>query len=614
MYVPAEYGAMRFWRNTDIATLATGQRATFPAGTLGHEWDEDLDNGFRPAGVVRLSSSTFDVQTFVTDYGAQTTNGRATHNLTLYRAPSGALVFGAGTVQWAFGLDPTHDFPGTPTDQRMKQGTVNLFADMSVQPSTIESGLIPATASSDATPPTSTITSPASGANFPTGEPLTITGTASDVGGVVAGVEVSVDGGATWHPAIGRENWTYTWTSGPSASTTIKSRAVDDSVNLETPSGGVPITVTPRTCPCSLWGPNTVPGTAASLDSTPFELGVRFRADESGYITGIRFYKGAGNTGTHLGRLWSESGTQLANATFTNETGTGWQQVSFASPVAIAANTTYVASYFAPAGHYALDRPYFTNGYDNAPLHALADGAGGGANGVYAFGGGFPTGTSMASNYWVDVVFERGLPGDTTPPTVTSVAPSSGATGVGSNSNLTAQFSEPIEPASVTASSFELRDSGGALVPSAVSATGSSATLNPSSALAASSTYTATLRGGSAGVKDVSGNPLASNHQWSFTTGAADTTPPTVTSVAPAAGATAVSRNGAVTAQFSEGLDPASVSSATSSCAGPAGPWCLRLCRPAARVRRSHRTPHSRTRRHIQRPSRAAPPCEGRGR
>ena len=43
--VPAADGKMRFWRNTSVATLAAGATATLPNGTLGYEWDEDLDNG-----------------------------------------------------------------------------------------------------------------------------------------------------------------------------------------------------------------------------------------------------------------------------------------------------------------------------------------------------------------------------------------------------------------------------------------------------------------------------------------------------------------------------------------------------------------------------------------
>ena len=97
----------------------------------------------------------------------------------------------------------------------------------------------------------------------------------------------------------------------------------------------------------------------------------------------------------------------MATATFTGETASGWQQVTLASPVAVTANTTYVASYYAPVGRYSVDDNYFaTSGVDNPPLHALANGVAGG-NGVYRYGtgGGFPTSTFAASNYWVDVVY-----------------------------------------------------------------------------------------------------------------------------------------------------------------------------------------------------------------
>ena len=141
-------------------------------------------------------------------------------------------------------------------------------------------------------------------------------------------------------------------------------------------------------------------------DDTPYELGVRFESDIAGHVTGIRFYKGTGNNATHVGHLWAVDGSLLATATFVNESATGWETVEFDAPVAIAAHTTYVASYFAPAGHFALDRPYFTNPHDSSPLHALADGNGGGNGVYYAFGSGFPTGSYGASNYWVDVVFD----------------------------------------------------------------------------------------------------------------------------------------------------------------------------------------------------------------
>ena len=82
------------------------------------------------------------------------------------------------------------------------------------------------------------------------------------------------------------------------------------------------------------------------------EVGTRFRSDINGYITGIRFYKAAANTGTHTGRLWTNTGALLATVTFTNETASGWQQMALPNAVPITANTTYVVSYHAPNGHY----------------------------------------------------------------------------------------------------------------------------------------------------------------------------------------------------------------------------------------------------------------------
>ena len=148
---------------------ARASRSLRAIRTLGYEWDVDADNGFRPAGEFDLSSTTVSgVQPF-TDYGSTTAaTGTETHHLTLYRAPSGALVFGAGTVQWAWGLDDFNAWNAcwavranaTP-DPNMQQATVNLFADMGAQPTTLMSGLTATTGSTDTTPPTSTITSPA---------------------------------------------------------------------------------------------------------------------------------------------------------------------------------------------------------------------------------------------------------------------------------------------------------------------------------------------------------------------------------------------------------------------------------------------------------------------
>jgi hypothetical protein len=159
----------------------------------------------------------------------------------------------------------------------------------------------------------------------------------------------------------------------------------------------------------TIWASSATPSLAdeGSSSTNAVELGVKFRSDAAGTITGIRFYKAAANTGTHVGNLWSTNGTLLASATFANETASGWQQVLFAAPVTISSNTVYVASYRTTNGHYSEDDNYFaSNGVDNPPLHALADGVSGG-NGTYVYGSTstFPNQTWSSANYWVDVVF-----------------------------------------------------------------------------------------------------------------------------------------------------------------------------------------------------------------
>lgn len=243
--VPAEEGRMRFWRNTAIANLPAGGSATLAASTLGYEWDVVADNAARPPGLFTLSRTTVPNAPVLQDQGSTYAAGTAVHGLTLYRHGSGALVFGAGTVQWSWGLDAVHDRAGPPADGRMQQAMVNLLADMGQQPATLKPGLIFAAPSADAAAPASTITAPSAGAVLQPGIPVTVSGTASDAGGNVAGVEVSVDGGATWRPATGRGTWTYAWTPAAAGSATLRSRAVDDSGNLQAPGAGVTVTVQP---------------------------------------------------------------------------------------------------------------------------------------------------------------------------------------------------------------------------------------------------------------------------------------------------------------------------------------------------------------------------------
>ena len=443
--VPYEYSRLRMWRNTDAATLSPGQSLNLAPNTLGVEWDVDADNGFRPDGSFRLSSTTVSGLEIFIDYGSNVERGGTqTHNMTMYRAPSGARIWGAGTMQWAIGLDDMNRFDA-PADRNMQQATVNMFADLGAQAATLQPGLVPAARTSDNTPPTATVNAPASAAD---GAVVTLTGTASDSGGgVVGGVEVSTDDGETWHLATGTTNWSYRWTVHGAPSTRVKVRATDDSGNTQNPGAGVPVTVS---CPCSIWGTNTAPPRADSGDPAPVEVGLKFKSDSYGTVTGIRFYKSALNTGTHSGSLWTESGQRLAQATFTNETAEGWQTVTFAEPVEVQPNTVYVASYYAPSGHYAATGNYFwrnpspgPNGgahSDSPPLHAVRN-SGGTLNGMYSYSSRsvFPTASFGAANYWVDPMFTPAAPpgqatnvtaseGGRTSANVTWSAPASGGT------------------------------------------------------------------------------------------------------------------------------------------------------------------------------------------
>ena len=742
--VPEADGKMRFWRNTSAANLNPGETATLSDFTLGYEWDEAPDNGFQPAGLIRMSKTSVNDAEVLLDYGSTFAIGSATHNIVLYRHSSGALVFGAGTVQWSWGLDGNHDRLISTPDERMQQATVNLFADMGVQPTTLQSGLVAATQTTDITPPTSSISSPAAGSTVPINSQIAISGTASDIDGVVGGVEVSVDGGATWHPTNGRENWAYAWTPDQAGVVTLMRRAVDDSGNLETASAitvtvsadpdsspptvnitnptanqtvtgtisveanatdifgvvGVqfqvdginfgaedtvapysvswntmslangshtvtavardaagnsttstavavvvdnPVDNTPPTvantvpadgasnvalnaiitatfseamdpatvngstfelrdgannvivatvaydqasqtasltptnslsdgtqysvtirggatdprvkdvagnalgadytwsfiagsvpggnCPCSIWDASVAPVNDSEIDAAAVEVGVKFQTEIDGYISGIRFYKGSLNTGTHIGNLWTSNGQLLGSAMFSGESASGWQQVDFGTPIFISANVTYVASYHTEVGFYAQDANYFAgSGVDNSPLHALADGVDGG-NGVYQYGpSAFPALSEGAANYWVDVVFSAATGPDETAPVVTAASPADGAILVSPNANVTVTFNEPIDPATVNENTFELQDAASNAVPAVVSYDGASrqATLNPVDALPYSTTYSAIVRGGTQDprVKDLSGNALASDQVWSFTTVAAPPIPP----------------------------------------------------------------------------------------
>jgi outer membrane biosynthesis protein TonB len=177
-------------------------------------------------------------------------------------------------------------------------------------------------------------------------------------------------------------------------------------------------TPTPSPSPASglsLFSPSQSPTSAAANDPNPVEVGVRFQSASSGSLTAIRFFKAAQNVGTHVGHLWSSTGTLLATASFSNETASGWQQVNLASPVLLTAGSSYVVSYHS-SGFYSADHSFFATALTNGPLTAPASSPANG-NGVYSYGpsGSFPANSYLSSNYWVDLSF--------LPATVASQAP-----------------------------------------------------------------------------------------------------------------------------------------------------------------------------------------------
>jgi len=277
------FGRHRLWRHTSIARSPT-TRVVLYAGLLGHEWDSPVDNGWSPAGLQRLSETTIDNVQAVQDWGATFDSGTATHSLALHRK-GGALVFGAGTVQWSWGLDEVHDVndpqrankynvrvaadPRGPCPD-VQQFTVNLFADAGISSMPGLRANFPhlteprVNSNDDDTEPPTAAVSFVSSSSFPSDDDddvvvvVVASGRASDLGGgAVASVEIAwprsgaperwfladVDAIApetTWSFRWGHELWhRFHGPAPPTAdlARNISLRVSDDSGNLATYAG-----------------------------------------------------------------------------------------------------------------------------------------------------------------------------------------------------------------------------------------------------------------------------------------------------------------------------------------------------------------------------------------
>ncbi len=247
----------------------------------------------------------------------------------------------------------------------------------------------------------------------------------------------------------------------------------------------------------TIWSSSTTPAVLADADQIPVELGVKFRSSTPGSISAIRFFKSTTNVGPHVVKLYTGTGTLLVSVNASGTTGSGWQQIALAQPVQIAANTTYVASYYTASGRYSVNENYFTASVTNGPLTALASGVEGG-NGDYRYGtgGGFPAESFRASNYWVDVVFTASTTGAAA--TTTTVASSRNPSNTGDAVTFTATVAAVPPAAGTPAGTVQFRVNGSNFG-APVSLSNGSATSAATSTLTAGNHNVDALYAGSAG-------------------------------------------------------------------------------------------------------------------
>jgi hypothetical protein len=246
--------------------------------------------------------------------------------------------------------------------------------------------------------PVATLFSPTPDVSVPLNEPLLVFGGAfnGEAGGITE-VEISTDDGASWTFVDAHtENWVFTVTPTEPGPLTIKARAHTASTTGEiTVSRTINVggtTTPPLSGDAHLYlnyGP--VPR-HQDPDDQPVELGLRTRFDRPGSLTGVFVWRGT-YTGPVIARVWSADGTLLAEQPAPGEPVA--QRITFSTPVPVQANTDYVVSYYTPSGGYVAAEDYFTGNIAQTPFRIAADA------GVYRYGGGFPTSTWRASNYWV---------------------------------------------------------------------------------------------------------------------------------------------------------------------------------------------------------------------
>jgi hypothetical protein len=219
----------------------------------------------------------------------------------------------------------------------------------------------------------------------------TVTSATNPVSFSVSGVGGSFNPTSPVTPTNGTATTAFTPSSAGSGQITASAQGLTSAtaaVNVA-PSGGGQTLFTTQ-----------IPAQSDVTDNKAYELGMKFRVSKPGRIVALRYWKAPSDTGTHVGRVWAADGTLLATVTFTSESSSGWQQQALATPLVVAADTTYVVSANV-ARYFVTTRQGLATSVSNGDIRSVADGL----NGVFGNSGVFPTSSSQSSNYFRDIVF-----------------------------------------------------------------------------------------------------------------------------------------------------------------------------------------------------------------
>ncbi|PKH40693.1 Ig-like domain-containing protein [Nocardioides alpinus] len=225
---------------------------------------------------------------------------------------------------------------------------------------------------------------------------------------------------------------------------------------------------------CETWRLDERGFCAADDARNGVELGLKFQTARDLLVTGVRVYRV--DLGTVTGSLWDVDGNRLATGTFAPAATTGWQDLTFAKPVAISPGRTYVASYYSPATRYAFAYGYFREQLVRGPVTALR-GVADDPNGVHCYDvatqcESFPIRSFRDSTYWVTPIWQNppgeavppqtvpAPPSDVRPPVVRHSSPTNGARRVGLRRSVTITFSEVIRSTLLTSANVRLLRKG----------------------------------------------------------------------------------------------------------------------------------------------------------